>query len=63
MESDAAVEMCVRLYSNYNNRVYIDKLVSDDDASTRKRLNKKTNTTLPAEFKTPDFLCDLNHRV
>ena len=36
MEADAAVEMCVKLERQYKFKVYVDKFVSDDDATTRK---------------------------
>ena len=63
MEADAAIEMCVELCKRFHFRVYIDKFVSDDDATTRKNLNTRNNTDLPEKFKTPEFLADLNHRV
>jgi hypothetical protein len=63
MEADAAIEMCLELCKRFHFRVYIDKFVSDDDATTRKNLNTQNNTDLPEKFKTPEFLADLNHRV
>ena len=41
----------------------MNKLVSDHDATTRRNLSTNNNDELPIEFKTPEFLADLNHRV
>ena len=37
IEVDAAVEMCLKLTRQYKYKMYVDKFVSDDDATTRKK--------------------------
>ena len=63
MEADAGVHLCLWVFQEFNRKVYVDKFVSDDDSSTRKKLDPSKNDTLPSDFPKPTFLADLNHCV
>ena len=42
MEADRALELFKEIYKKYNNKLYIEEFVSDDDSSTRKTLRCTT---------------------
>ena len=66
MEADAALNMFKHLYETYDNKVYIEQFISDDDSSTRNLLCHPTehkNGALSLDMASPTFLCDVGHRI
>ena len=64
MEAGVALEMVTNLWSDYNGRLFIEYLVSDDDSSMMSHLrNVKNDGKLPNDIPVPKFLADLSHRI
>ena len=67
MEADGALKLVLDIHREFENKVNIKSLVSDDDSSTRKILTKvsdsNTKGSLPTDMNDITFLCDVNHRI
>ena len=66
MEADAALYMFKHLHETYDNKLYVEKFISDDDSSTRNLLchpMEHKNGALPLDMASPTFLCDVGHRI
>ena len=64
MESTLCVELLEKISSDYEGRVHVGELVTDDDSTIRSRCrNKKDGGTVRDDVRTPVFLADPSHRV
>ena len=66
MEADAALALITKLDEDTKSSVYVEALVTDDDASTRAILTHPTvrgKGKLPAHIPQPRFLADPSHRT
>ena len=66
MESQVALELTIKVFNESNGRVYIEKIVSDDDSSMRAHLQNQSNDDkgkLPEEIPEPIFKADPSHRI
>ena len=64
MEAGVALEMVTNLWKDYNGRLFIEYLVSDDDSSMRSHLrNVENDGKLPIDIPEPIFLADPSHRI
>ena len=64
MESTLCVELLEKISGDYEERVHVGELVTDDDSTIRSRCqNKKDGGTVRDDVRTPVLLADPGHRV
>ena len=65
MEAAVALELTRKVYTNFNEHVFIGKIVSDDDSSLRKNLRHVNHDagSLEEGIPEPTFLADPSHRI
>ena len=66
MEAKLALRLTEEIYRKKNGRVYLQKIVSDDDSTMRSLLRHQKNNDkgkLPIDIPEPLFLADPGHRI
>ena len=66
MEASLALDLITELFDKWKGRIYVQKLVSEDDSTMRSLLQHKNvhdKGQLPAAIPPPIFLCDPSHRI
>ena len=66
MEASLALDLIMDMFNKMNGKVYIEKLVSDDNSTMRSLLQQKTvhdKGQLLEATPQPFFVCDLSQRI
>ena len=64
MEAALSLKLLTKINHEYDQHVYVDHLVSDDDSTLRSHCqNQQHGGKLPNEIPSPTYLADPSHRI